>query len=117
MVAGMFAGVTFLADNDFGDDLGDGVAGPIGLLIIVLLVIATVLLIRNMNARLRRLPDRFPDPVDPRQASTGEGDDDDASEAEGGNDVTADAAASPSEGQGESPGPAATSADVSSHRD
>jgi len=47
-----------LADNF--DNLGDGLAGPMGLLIIVLLAIATVLLIRNMNSRLRRLPDRFP---------------------------------------------------------
>jgi hypothetical protein len=52
-----------LAGNNFGDTLGDGVAGPLGLLIIVLLVIATILLVRNMNARLRRLPDHFPDPV------------------------------------------------------
>jgi hypothetical protein len=49
---------TVLADNF--DNLGDGLAGPMGLLIIVLLGIATVLLIRNMNSRLRRLPDRFP---------------------------------------------------------
>ena len=47
-----------LADNF--DNLGDGLAGPMGLLIIVLLAIATGLLIRNMNSRLRRLPDRFP---------------------------------------------------------
>lgn len=33
-----------------------------GLFIIVLLSVATVLLIRNMNKRLRRLPDSFPDP-------------------------------------------------------
>ncbi|MFI5492764.1 hypothetical protein [Actinoplanes sp. NPDC051859] len=32
-----------------------------GLFIIILLVIATVLLIRNMNKRLRRLPDSFDD--------------------------------------------------------
>ncbi|WP_239162800.1 hypothetical protein [Paractinoplanes rishiriensis] len=32
-----------------------------GLFVIVLLVIATVLLIRNMNKRIRRLPDSFPD--------------------------------------------------------
>ncbi|WP_236718361.1 hypothetical protein [Actinoplanes sp. TFC3] len=32
-----------------------------GLFIIVLLTVATVLLIRNMNKRLRRLPDSFPD--------------------------------------------------------
>jgi hypothetical protein len=45
---------------DFGDNVPGGVAGPMGLLIILLLGIATVLLIRNMNSRLRRLPDRFP---------------------------------------------------------
>jgi hypothetical protein len=49
-----------LADNTFGDTMSDGVAGPMGLLIILLLGIATVLLIRNMNSRLRRLPERFP---------------------------------------------------------
>ncbi len=62
MVNVLAAGVTHLADNDFGDNLGDGVAGPLGLLIIVLLAVATVLLIRNMNARLKRLPQSFPDP-------------------------------------------------------
>ncbi|MEV6598089.1 hypothetical protein AB0M36_14590 [Actinoplanes sp. NPDC051346] len=35
-----------------------------GLFIIVLLSVATVLLIRNMNKRLRRLPDSFPDERD-----------------------------------------------------
>ncbi|HYN97406.1 MAG TPA: hypothetical protein VES42_26500 [Pilimelia sp.] len=49
-----------LAANNFGDTREGGLAGPLGLLIVVLLGIATVLLIRNMNARLRRLPDRFP---------------------------------------------------------
>jgi hypothetical protein len=48
-----------LARNDFGDTEAGGVAGPLGLLIIVLLAVATVLLIRNMNRRLRRLPDSF----------------------------------------------------------
>jgi hypothetical protein len=56
------AGVIHLADNDFGDNLGDGVAGPVGLLIIVVLAIATALLVRNMNKRLKRLPESFPDP-------------------------------------------------------
>ena len=51
------------ARNNFGDTMSDGLAGPMALLIIVLLAIATVLLIRNMNGRLRRLPDRFPTPV------------------------------------------------------
>lgn len=54
--------VRILAVNNFGDTRSGGLAGPMGLLIIVLLAIATVLLIRNMNARLRRLPDRFPQP-------------------------------------------------------
>ena len=50
-----------LAVNNFGDTRSGGLAGPMGLFIIVLLCIATVLLIRNMNKRLRRLPDSFPD--------------------------------------------------------
>ncbi len=57
------------AQNNFGDTLGDGIAGPLALLIIVLLAVATVLLIRNMNARLRRLPERFPDPRYPDEAA------------------------------------------------
>ncbi len=48
------------AQNNFGDTVPDGVAGPLGLFITLLLVIATVLLIRNMNKHLRRLPERFP---------------------------------------------------------
>jgi len=58
-VAGAIGGLP--AQNNFGDTRSGGLAGPMGLLIIVLMAIATVLLIRNMNARLRRLPDRFPD--------------------------------------------------------
>jgi hypothetical protein len=49
-----------VAVNNFGDTRSGGLAGPMGLLVIVLLSIATVLLIRNMNKRLRRLPDSFP---------------------------------------------------------
>lgn len=44
-------------------------AGPIGLLIVVLLVIATVFLIRNMNGRLKRLPREFPDQRDDPNSS------------------------------------------------
>ena len=41
----------------------DGVsAGWLGFLIVVLLCVVTALLIRNMNARLKRLPKSFPDP-------------------------------------------------------
>lgn len=36
-------------------------AGPLGLLLILLIGVVTVLLIRNMNGRLRRLPREFPD--------------------------------------------------------
>jgi hypothetical protein len=59
----MFA-AQVLAENNFGDTRSGGLAGPMGLFIIALLVVATVLLIRNMNARLRRLPDSFPDQSD-----------------------------------------------------
>lgn len=49
-----------LADNNFGDTRsGDGLAGPMALLVIVLLAAATILLIRNMNKRLKRLPESF----------------------------------------------------------
>lgn len=49
-----------LAANNFGDTRSGGLAGPMGLFVISLLAIGTVLLIRNMNKRLRRLPDEFP---------------------------------------------------------
>ena len=42
-------------------DAEDVSAGPLGLLVVVLMIIATVLLVRNMNARLRRLPREFPE--------------------------------------------------------
>ena len=49
-----------IAQNIFGDTRSGSLAGPLGLLIIVLLGIGTVLLIRNMNKRIKRLPERFP---------------------------------------------------------
>jgi hypothetical protein len=58
-----------LAVNNFGDTRSGGLAGPMGLFIIVLLAIATVLLIRSMNSRLRRLPDSFPNPDAERRAA------------------------------------------------
>lgn len=45
-------------------------AGPIGLLVIVLLGIATVLLIRNMDKRVKRLPSEFPPPERPSKDAT-----------------------------------------------
>jgi hypothetical protein len=60
--------VDFIAVNNFGDTRSGGLAGPMGLFIIVLMCIATVLLIRNMNKRLRRLPDSFEDAETARRA-------------------------------------------------
>ena len=37
-----------------------GAAGPVGLVLVVLLGIATVLLIRNMDRRIKKLPRDFP---------------------------------------------------------
>ena len=52
-------------------DAEDVSAGPLGLLVVVLMIVATVFLIRNMNARLRRLPREFPEPGsdEPRSSS------------------------------------------------
>jgi hypothetical protein len=61
----MLSAAELLAVNNFGDTRSGGLAGPMGLFIILLMAIATVLLIRNMNARLRRLPREFPDPDRP----------------------------------------------------
>lgn len=63
-MTGLAAGVALTGQplakqNNFGDTESGGLAGPLGLVVIVLLAIATVLLIRNMNRRLKRLPDRF----------------------------------------------------------
>lgn len=48
---------------------GTGSAGPLGLLVVLLLAVATVLLIRNMNARLRRLPPSFDPPTPPEDGT------------------------------------------------
>ncbi|TDB80120.1 hypothetical protein [Micromonospora sp. KC721] len=57
----MLTAAQVLATNNFGDTRTGGLAGPMGLFLLLLLSAATILLIRNMNSRLRRLPDRFPD--------------------------------------------------------
>lgn len=63
--------IELLATNNFGDTReGSGLAGPIGLLIILALVAGTIFLIRNMNSRLRRLPERFPEQPQPRSQSS-----------------------------------------------
>jgi hypothetical protein len=60
--------------------LADGAgsyAGPLGLLVVLLLGVAVVLLIRSMNKRLRHLPERFPPPPEedapPAPPTTGPG--------------------------------------------
>lgn len=50
-----------------------GKASPIGLLVILLLLIATVLLIRNMNKRIRGLPASFDDPGDGEDSASSRG--------------------------------------------
>jgi hypothetical protein len=39
-----------------------GTAGPLGLLVVLLIGLSLVLLIRNMNGRLRRMPRSFDPP-------------------------------------------------------
>jgi hypothetical protein len=46
-------------------DAPSGQAGPLGLLVVLLIGVALVLLIRNMNGRLRRLPPSFDEPSPP----------------------------------------------------
>lgn len=53
--------MTLLAANNFGDNLPQGQAGPLGLLVVVLLGIGTWLLIRSMNKHLKRVPPSFDD--------------------------------------------------------
>jgi hypothetical protein len=54
MIAGLLADE---APKDTGPDFGK--ASPFGLLIVVLLLIGTFLLVRNMNSRLKKLPESF----------------------------------------------------------
>ena len=49
-----------------GDEFGK--ASPIGLVVIVLLFLATILLVRSMNKHLRKVPASFDRPADPRDA-------------------------------------------------
>ena len=66
--------IELLADNNFGDTRSGGLAGPTGLVVILFLIVGTVLLIRNMNARLRRLPDRFENQQPPPDAPADQSD-------------------------------------------
>lgn len=62
-----------LASNYFGDTLPQGQAGPLGLLVIVLLGVGLWLLIKSMNRHLRKLPTSF-DPAAVERRRRGEPD-------------------------------------------
>jgi hypothetical protein len=56
------------APHNTGPDFGK--ASPLGLLVVVLLVIATVFLVRSMNKQLRKVPKSFDrDHPEPDQAA------------------------------------------------
>jgi hypothetical protein len=57
----MSVAVDVLAGEQLPEDVGK--AGPLGLLLIVLLLIAVALLVRSMSKHLKRLPPSF-DPAD-----------------------------------------------------
>ena len=83
-----------------------GKASPLGLLIIVLLLVATFLLIRSMNKQLRKLPDSFdaanPAPDQEFDEGTDAGAAQDAASGDDGVDRTSstDTGASSDEGTG-----------------
>jgi hypothetical protein len=61
--------LTVIADapHNHGPDFGK--AGPLGLLVVVLLLIATLLLLRSMNRQLKKVPKTFdPEHPEPDQA-------------------------------------------------
>jgi hypothetical protein len=64
--------VDLLAQNYFGNTRSGSLAGPVGAFIIAAMAVVTILLIRNMNARLRRLPERFPDRESPAPGDVSE---------------------------------------------
>jgi hypothetical protein len=63
--------LTVIADgtpHNHGPDFGK--ASPVGLLVIVLLIVATVFLVRSMNRQLKKVPKSFdPEHPEPDQAA------------------------------------------------
>lgn len=53
---------SLLAANNFGDTMPPGQAGPLGLLIIIMLGIACWFLYRSMSRHIRRVPTSFDEP-------------------------------------------------------
>jgi hypothetical protein len=62
--------IQLLTENNFGDTRSGSLAGPTGLVIILLLAVGTIFLIRSMNSHLRRLPERFEQPPKPGDHSS-----------------------------------------------
>lgn len=60
--AGAAHAADFLAEETKGREFGK--ASPIGMVVVLLLLVATVLLIRSMNGRIKSLPESF-DPAHP----------------------------------------------------
>jgi hypothetical protein len=62
--------LVLIADGPHNQGPDFGKASPVGLLVIVVLVIATVFLIRSMNRQLRKVPESFdPKHPEPDQAA------------------------------------------------
>jgi Na+-transporting methylmalonyl-CoA/oxaloacetate decarboxylase gamma subunit len=101
-----------LAANNFGDTREGGLAGPAGLFMVVAMAVILVLLIRNMNKRLRRLPDKFPTAAErAREAEAAKAADGVAKSEAAGPGAATSAVESPAGGtevaKGEEAGPAA----------
>lgn len=71
----MSTAAVLLAESDSGK------GSPIGLFVVLLLVIAVYLLYRSMTGHLRRLPEKFPQPVDTADGGTDKDQDQDQDQA------------------------------------
>lgn len=65
----MLAGAVLAESTDI-NVRGAGL-GVIGGIVFTFVVIATIFLVRNMNMRIKRLPDEFESPIDDEAASPG----------------------------------------------
>ncbi|OIN81677.1 hypothetical protein K3U93_19105 [Mycobacterium malmoense] len=62
--------VAVIADGPHNHGPDFGKASPVGLLVVVLLLIATLLLLRSMNRQLKKVPESFdPEHPEPDQAA------------------------------------------------
>lgn len=70
MTTPMFVALTLLADKPSQTGPEFGKASPIGLLIVVLLLIATCVLVWSMNKHLKKLPETFDPASEPTVADS-----------------------------------------------